>query len=78
MIPPLATGLDDLGARSALRVAAATAIGTVNTLLASTNARCTLAMPPADLEITSDTDGSLIYRCQHPVRHRWRLDGSLI
>ena len=75
LAPPLPSGLDELGARAGIRAAMATALGAVNSLLAVTNARCTIDQPPADLEITSD-DGILIYRCQHPVRHKWKLDGT--
>jgi hypothetical protein len=44
-------------------------------LLATSTAQCNLAGPPADIDITLDEKGDLIYRCQHEPQHKWNLQG---
>jgi hypothetical protein len=58
------------------RVAAFSAVHAVNALLAAAKAQCTLALPPADIDMRPDSSGALIYCCEHPKSHKWKLDGS--
>ncbi|RUU02208.1 hypothetical protein EOD23_20240 [Mesorhizobium sp. USDA-HM6] len=55
------------------------AIQKVNGMLMSASARCGQdPPPPADIEMITDADGRLIYRCQHATPHKWKLDGTPI
>ncbi|WP_027040355.1 hypothetical protein [Mesorhizobium ciceri] len=55
------------------------AIQKVNGMLMSAAARCGQnPPPPTDIEMTTDPDGYLIYRCQHATPHKWKLDGTPI
>lgn len=57
--------------------AAAASIQTANALLAAMNLRCSLAHPPADIDLRQDNGGNIVYRCYHHPSHQWRLDGTL-
>lgn len=57
--------------------AAAASIQTANALLAAMNLRCSLAHPPADIDLRQDDGGNIVYRCYHHPSHQWSLDGSL-
>ncbi|UIK07853.1 hypothetical protein [Neorhizobium galegae] len=49
----------------------------VNHLLAMAFAKCDFdPPPPPEIEMVVDNDGSLVYRCQHAIPHRWRLNGT--
>ncbi|MBY5827119.1 hypothetical protein [Rhizobium leguminosarum] len=53
------------------------ALQRTNDLMVTAMARCGhKPPPPTQIEMVVDTDGSLIYRCQHATPHRWRLDGT--
>lgn len=65
----LTVQLHDLG----LSVALDASLGTVNALLAAMAARCERSAPPADIEMTTDSQGDLIYRCKHKSPHTWKV-----
>jgi hypothetical protein len=54
------------------------AIQTLNLMIAASNAQCTRAAPPADIDITLNEQGDLIYRCQHKQPHKWDMQGHRI
>lgn len=55
------------------------AVERVNSLLATSSARCRQnPPPPTDIEMVTDETGRLIYRCQHKTPHSWKLDGTPI
>jgi hypothetical protein len=57
------------------RATLASAIQTLNLLMAASNAKCTLARPPAEIDTTLNEKGDLIYRCQHKKPHEWDMQG---
>lgn len=57
------------------RMSLMAAVNTVNALLAASSAKCTLANPPADIDVLPGSTGDLIMRCQHPQPHMWDLEG---
>jgi len=65
----LAVQLHDLGLSTALDAS----LGTVNALLAAMAGRCERSAPPADIEMTTDSQGDLIYRCKHKSPHTWKV-----
>jgi hypothetical protein len=60
----------------AMKLAAVAALQTVNALMSAVGARCTLAAPPEDIEMSPDSAGHLIYQCFHNPAHKWDLNGS--
>jgi hypothetical protein len=60
------------------RMVMSSALQTVNALLTAANAQCTLAPPPANIDMVPDNTGALIYCCEHPKPHRWNLKGERI
>lgn len=42
-------------------------------ILAAMTARCERAAPPAEIEMTTDAVGDLIYRCKHSTPHVWKV-----
>src|SRR6266481_2076590 len=50
------------------------AIQSANALLGSAAAKCNLATPPEEIEVTQDTSGALILRCFHDPVHSWGWD----
>lgn len=60
------------------KVALSASLHSVNALLAASSTKCTLAAPPADIEIMPDSNHKLIYRCEHKQPHSWDLAGNPI
>jgi hypothetical protein len=61
------------------RITMLSAMHTANSLLMAAHAKCTLAAPPADIDVLSDAStGQLIYRCEHPNPHKWNMNGERI
>ncbi len=58
------------------RFAFLTALEAVNTGLVAASTKCTLAAPPADIDMVPSGTGKLIYRCQHARPHSWNLGGE--
>jgi hypothetical protein len=55
------------------------ALDAVNALLTASNAQCTLGGgAPADIDMMPDSNGALIYRCEHATPHKWKLNGDPI
>jgi hypothetical protein len=52
------------------------ALQSVNALLGAVSAKCNLATPPEDIEVTQNKSGALIYRCYHSPAHEWSWDGQ--
>lgn len=61
-----------------MRIAFAGALQSVNALLSAGSAKCNLAVPPEDIEVTQDAAGALILRCYHSPSHKWGWDGKPI
>ena len=70
--------LTTLASESFVSMALNASLLTANSILGAMAASCNLDAPPAAVNIESDNDGSLVYRCQHPAVHKWKLDGTKI
>lgn len=55
--------------------ATSASIQAANSLLSAMNLRCSLAHPPADIDLRLDEAGDLVYRCYHAPTHEWLLAG---
>lgn len=63
------------------KLALSASILALNALLAASSSRCRRSAPPADVEMVTDANGNLIYRCVHKSPdgpHMWKLDGTPI
>ncbi len=45
-------------------------------LISSSKASCTRRVPHADINITTDSNGDLILRCEHHPPHEWDRNGN--
>ena len=57
----------------ALRTNAATAIGSVNSMMAAADARCRIDPPPSAIRMETDANGNLVQICGHNPPHRWTI-----
>jgi len=74
----IAAALPSPISRELQRIVMLSAVHTVNSLLAASSSQCMLAVPPAEIDMVTDTSGGLILRCKHTTPHRWKLDGTKI
>lgn len=78
----LALSLNDGGRITSpvnLNLARNAAWQTANALIASAVGKCDIdPKNPQDIELITDSNGRLIYRCYHNPDHRWDLNGNRI
>jgi len=76
-VEKLATSIELLTPRQRdMTIAFVGALQSVNALLSAGSAKCNLATPPEDIEVTQDKSGALILRCYHSPAHKWAWNGQ--
>ncbi|MCB2102605.1 MAG: hypothetical protein KDE22_17135 [Rhodobacterales bacterium] len=53
-------------------------MASINAMMSASGSSCTLDSPPEAINLTTDSDGNLVLRCEHDPCHEWDLDGTKI
>lgn len=48
----------------------------INMMIHASGAQCTLDAPPEAINMTNNSSGQLIYRCEHSPPHEWNTSGN--
>ncbi len=83
----LASGVEQLEALQAVegrgmrrKMALASSVHSFNLLMTAAETICqrSASQPDAEIDLVTDANGRLIYRCRHDPSHEWDLDGNVI
>ena len=64
--------------RTVSRLALVAAMSATNAVFTMASAVCTMGSKPADIGVTTDSNGNLILRCGHSPPHEWSYTSGVL